>query len=216
MDIWTSVITGREQFSGKMLRLSSEDILLSSEMLDQMVDYYMATYEIVDNNQQICNVELWSKDFYSERRDYIIPNFIFFILKHLIDAVNTQLKFRSGVSGAIAEQVEDKTKNFHIVTFIIDNNYIKCLTTIVDNEQGDRKNTAQLLLNRDRKTNYLSSHETGVGAQLMEFGFKTGSNKKLVFIEISGGPEYPVEKHVKEDTEKLIKEAMFGLIFLIT
>ncbi|CAB4422830.1 unnamed protein product [Rhizophagus irregularis] len=43
-------------------------------------------------------------------------------------------------------------------------------------------------------------------------GFKTGSNKKLVFIEIFGGPESPVEKHVKEDTEKLIKEAMFSLI----
>uniref|UniRef100_U9UG48 Uncharacterized protein n=1 Tax=Rhizophagus irregularis (strain DAOM 181602 / DAOM 197198 / MUCL 43194) TaxID=747089 RepID=U9UG48_RHIID len=46
-------------------------------------------------------------------------------------------------------------------------------------------------------------------------GFKTGSNKELVFIEISGGPESPVEKHVKEDTEKLIKEAMFGLISLL-
>ena len=29
--------------------------------------------------------------------------------------------------------------------------YIKCLTTIVDNEQGDRKDSAQLLLNRYRK-----------------------------------------------------------------
>jgi hypothetical protein len=46
-------------------------------------------------------------------------------------------------------------------------------------------------------------------------GFKTGSNKELVFIEISGGSENPVEKHVKEDTEKLIKEAMFGLISLL-
>ncbi|CAG8769309.1 3746_t:CDS:1, partial [Acaulospora colombiana] len=46
-------------------------------------------------------------------------------------------------------------------------------------------------------------------------GFKTGSNKELIFIEISGGPENPVEKHVKEDTEKLIKEAMFGLISLL-
>lgn len=49
-------------------------------------------------------------------------------------------------------------------------------------------------------------------------GFKTGSNKELVFIEISGGPKSPVEKHVKENTEKLIKETMFGLIsfFVIT
>lgn len=174
MDIRTSVITGREQFPGEMLRPSSEDVLLSSEMLDRMVDYYMATYEMynfrkpfgegtddsiiirvkmnqfgrcrigseifgsaissrhiassyvlskfmtntdevdcypgqiqyffkhtidlpdgtfehnlvyirwykptnsrfhfsVDNDQQTCNVELWSKDFYPERRDCIIP-----------------------------------------------------------------------------------------------------------------------------------------------
>ena len=46
-------------------------------------------------------------------------------------------------------------------------------------------------------------------------GFKTGSNKELVFIEISGGLENPVEKHVKYDTEKLIQEAMFGLISLL-
>ncbi len=35
-------------------------------------------------------------------------------------------------------------------------NYIKCLTTIVDNEQGDRKNSAQLLLNRYRGTGILT------------------------------------------------------------
>ena len=46
-------------------------------------------------------------------------------------------------------------------------------------------------------------------------GFKTGSDKELVFIEISGGPGNPVDKHVKSDTEKLIKEAMFGLISLL-
>ncbi|CAG8639575.1 1918_t:CDS:2, partial [Acaulospora morrowiae] len=54
-----------------------------------------------------------------------------------------------------------------------------------------------------------------VQANFYGIGFKTGSNKELVFIEISGGPENPVEKHVKEDTEKLIKEAMFGLISLL-
>ncbi|CAG8526778.1 5057_t:CDS:2 [Cetraspora pellucida] len=32
------------------------------------------------------------------------------------------------------------------------------------------------------------------------------------FIEISGGPTNPVLKHVKKDTEKLIKEATFCLI----
>ena len=46
MDIRTSVITGRELFLGEILRLSSEDVLLSSEMLDRMVNYYMATYEM--------------------------------------------------------------------------------------------------------------------------------------------------------------------------
>src|SRR5438128_1118901 len=40
-------------------------------------------------------------------------------------------------------------------------------------------------------------------------GYKVGSKKELVFIEVSGGPENPILKHVKEDTEKLIKEAMF-------
>ncbi|CAG8474078.1 1014_t:CDS:2, partial [Acaulospora colombiana] len=40
-------------------------------------------------------------------------------------------------------------------------------------------------------------------------GSKVSSNKEIVFIEVSGGPENAVLKHVKEDTEKLIKEAMF-------
>ncbi|CAG8590839.1 3252_t:CDS:10, partial [Ambispora gerdemannii] len=46
-------------------------------------------------------------------------------------------------------------------------------------------------------------------------GSKVSSNKEIVFIEVSGGPENAVIKHVKEDTEKLIKEAMFGLISLL-
>lgn len=44
---------------------------------------------------------------------------------------------------------------------------------------------------------------------------KSASNKEIVFIEVSGGPEDIVEKHVREDTEKLIKEAMFGLVSLL-
>ncbi|PKY42997.1 hypothetical protein RhiirA4_540792 [Rhizophagus irregularis] len=35
-------------------------------------------------------------------------------------------------------------------------------------------------------------------------GVKVASNKEIVFIEVSGGPEKAVLKHVKEDTEKLI------------
>ncbi|CAB4459849.1 hypothetical protein RhiirA5_506713 [Rhizophagus irregularis] len=46
-------------------------------------------------------------------------------------------------------------------------------------------------------------------------GSKVSSNKEIIFIEVSGGPENAVMKHVKEDTEKLIKEAMFGLISLL-
>ncbi|CAG8694868.1 3623_t:CDS:2, partial [Dentiscutata heterogama] len=46
---------------------------------------------------------------------------------------------------------------------------------------------------------------------------KVSSNKEVVFIEIAGGPEVTsaVVKHAKEDTEKLIKEAMFGLVSLL-
>ncbi|CAG8704144.1 611_t:CDS:2, partial [Racocetra fulgida] len=48
-------------------------------------------------------------------------------------------------------------------------------------------------------------------------GLKVSSNKEVVFIDISGGPEVTsaVVKHAKEDTEKLIKEAMFGLVSLL-
>ena len=42
-------------------------------------------------------------------------------------------------------------------------------------------------------------------------GSKVSSNKEIVFVEVSGGPENTVLKHVREDTEKLIKESMFGL-----
>ena len=44
---------------------------------------------------------------------------------------------------------------------------------------------------------------------------KVSSNKEIIFIEVSGGPGNAVLKYVKEDTEKLIKEAMFGLISLL-
>ncbi|CAG8743342.1 3935_t:CDS:2, partial [Dentiscutata erythropus] len=46
-------------------------------------------------------------------------------------------------------------------------------------------------------------------------GSKVLSNKKIIFIEVSGGLENAVLKHIKGDTKKLIKEAMFGLISLL-
>ncbi|CAJ0886045.1 2784_t:CDS:10 [Entrophospora sp. SA101] len=46
-------------------------------------------------------------------------------------------------------------------------------------------------------------------------GMKVSNNKEIIFIEVSGGPENTVPKHVKEDSEKLIKEAMFGLVSLL-
>ncbi|CAG8692410.1 834_t:CDS:2 [Gigaspora margarita] len=46
-------------------------------------------------------------------------------------------------------------------------------------------------------------------------GLKVSSNKEVVFIEVSGGPENAILKHVREDTEKLIKEGMFGLVALL-
>src|SRR2546429_9438708 len=45
-DIQNSLITGSESFPGEMLRLSSEDIIMTAEMLGRMVEYYVATYEM--------------------------------------------------------------------------------------------------------------------------------------------------------------------------
>ncbi len=44
-NIKESVITGCKAFSGKMLRSYSNNILLSNEILDQIVKYYEAAYE---------------------------------------------------------------------------------------------------------------------------------------------------------------------------
>ncbi|RHZ90279.1 hypothetical protein Glove_1g6 [Diversispora epigaea] len=48
-------------------------------------------------------------------------------------------------------------------------------------------------------------------------GIKVSNKKEIVFIEIAGGPEITstIANHAKEDTEKLIKEAMFGLVSLL-
>ncbi|CAG8512988.1 3531_t:CDS:2 [Paraglomus occultum] len=46
-------------------------------------------------------------------------------------------------------------------------------------------------------------------------GMKLGSNKELIFVEVSGGPESMTEKHANDDTEKLIEEAIFGLVSLL-
>ncbi|CAG8636436.1 6598_t:CDS:10 [Paraglomus brasilianum] len=46
-------------------------------------------------------------------------------------------------------------------------------------------------------------------------GVRNSSNKAIMFIEVSGGPENTDPKHVKEDSEKLLKEAVFGLVSLL-
>ena len=45
-DVQNSLITGSESFPGEMLRPSSEDIIMIAKMLDRMVEYYTATYEM--------------------------------------------------------------------------------------------------------------------------------------------------------------------------
>ncbi|CAG8456869.1 6987_t:CDS:10, partial [Funneliformis caledonium] len=46
-------------------------------------------------------------------------------------------------------------------------------------------------------------------------GIRNSSNKEILFIEVSGGPESTDSKHAKEDAEKLLKEAVFGLVSLL-
>ena len=45
-NVQNSVITGKEAFPGEMLRLTSENILMTAKMLDRMVEYYIATYKM--------------------------------------------------------------------------------------------------------------------------------------------------------------------------
>jgi hypothetical protein len=47
-NIRESIATGSEPFPGEMLNPTSENVTLSKEMLDLMVDYYIATYEKFD------------------------------------------------------------------------------------------------------------------------------------------------------------------------
>ena len=47
-NIRESIATGSEPFPGEMLNPTSENVPLSKEMLDLMVDYYIATYETFD------------------------------------------------------------------------------------------------------------------------------------------------------------------------
>jgi hypothetical protein len=44
-NIQQSSITKSEPFPGEMMGLTSEDIVMSSSMLDLLVEYYMVTYE---------------------------------------------------------------------------------------------------------------------------------------------------------------------------
>ena len=46
-NIWKSIATGSESFPGEMLNPKSE-MVLSKEMLDLMVEYYLALYENFD------------------------------------------------------------------------------------------------------------------------------------------------------------------------
>ena len=41
-------VTGSEPFSSEFLKLSSDNIIISSEMLDLMVEYYNTTYITFD------------------------------------------------------------------------------------------------------------------------------------------------------------------------
>ncbi|EXX65953.1 hypothetical protein RirG_128410 [Rhizophagus irregularis DAOM 197198w] len=45
-NIQKSTVTRCEAFSGEMLRLTSENVVLSQSMLDLMINYYIATYKI--------------------------------------------------------------------------------------------------------------------------------------------------------------------------
>ena len=47
-NIRKSIATGSEPFPGEMLNSTSENVSLFKEMLDLMVDYYIATYENFD------------------------------------------------------------------------------------------------------------------------------------------------------------------------
>ena len=47
-NIRESIATGSEPFPGEMLNPTSENVSLSKEMLDLMVEYYIATYENFD------------------------------------------------------------------------------------------------------------------------------------------------------------------------
>lgn len=47
-NIQISRVSGSEKFPGEFLKPSFDNILLSSEMLDLMVEYYMATYELFE------------------------------------------------------------------------------------------------------------------------------------------------------------------------
>src|ERR1044071_209896 len=45
-NIQESTVTGCEAFPGEMLRPTSENVVLSQSMLNLMIDYYIATYEM--------------------------------------------------------------------------------------------------------------------------------------------------------------------------
>ncbi|CAG8463500.1 90_t:CDS:2 [Diversispora eburnea] len=46
-------------------------------------------------------------------------------------------------------------------------------------------------------------------------GVKVSRNHTVIFIEVSGGPNNPQEKYIKDDAEKLLKETTFGLVSIL-
>ncbi|GET57970.1 hypothetical protein GLOIN_2v1775288 [Rhizophagus irregularis DAOM 181602=DAOM 197198] len=97
-NIQESTVTGCEAFPGEMLRPTSENVVLSQSMLDLMIDYYIATYEICRIGSEVFGFEL---SFRHIKSSYVLAKFITtdgevdrypgqvqYYLKHEIDLPN--------------------------------------------------------------------------------------------------------------------------------
>jgi hypothetical protein len=78
INIQKSVITGGEVFSGKMLSPSSKNLLMSSEMLDRMVEYYNATH--VQSRQKVTPDSNFIVKHIKNRKFQAIYIFIFLLI----------------------------------------------------------------------------------------------------------------------------------------
>ncbi|GET55364.1 hypothetical protein GLOIN_2v1786477 [Rhizophagus irregularis DAOM 181602=DAOM 197198] len=72
-NIQESTVTGCEAFPGEMLRPTSENVVLSQSMLDLMIDYYIATYEICRIGSEVFGSAL---SFRHIKSSYILAKFI--------------------------------------------------------------------------------------------------------------------------------------------